>query len=288
MEKDFNKLIFNMRESIRTYDYFVNWDKVKANVKKIKTELNIINSLIGSNNFEIDFKNLLNKYPEIILTIPYLLAIRDKELKIIRNYKNLDLEYDLYNFDRSKIDSVKLLLLIKKTGLINLFYDKTIKNFEDYIYGVEVGLDSNGRKNRSGKIMENILEAYIKENLDLSKIEYIPQATVKKISDKWNISIKINKSSRKFDFAIFNKAKNKLFLVETNFYNGGGSKLKSVCGEFRTLSKELLNQNIDLIWVTDGKGWLTAKKPLEESFVDNKYILNLKMIENGVLNEIID
>jgi len=288
MNKDFNKLISTMKESIKTYDYFVNWQKVKTNVKKIKTELNILNSLIGTTNFDFDFKELVNKYPEVIQTIPYLLAIRDKELNIIRNYKSLDLNYDFYKFETTAdFDKSKLLNLIKNTGLINLFYDKTIKNFEDYVYGVEVGLDSNGRKNRSGHIMENILEEFIIKQLNLKEIEYIPQATVKKIKAKWDIIVSINKSSRKFDFAIFNKQKKKVFLVETNFFNGGGSKLKSVCGEFRTLERELSAQNIDLIWVTDGKGWETARKPLEEVFNDNKYVFNLKMIENGLLKEIV-
>lgn len=289
MNKDFTVLISTMKESIKTYDYFVNWQKVKTNVKKIKIELNILNTLIGTINFDVDFKELVNKYPEVIQTIPYLLAIRDKELNIIRNYKVLDLNYDFYKFEtNADFDNSKLLNLIKNTGLIDLFYDKTIKNFEDYVYGVEVGLDSNGRKNRSGHIMESLLEVFIKKQLNLKEIDYISQATVNKIKEKWNISIKINKSSRKFDFAIFNKKKNKVFLIETNFFNGGGSKLKSVCGEFRTLERELTAQNIDLIWVTDGKGWETAKKPLEEVFNDNKYVFNLKMIEKGLLKEIVD
>ena len=114
-----------------------------------------------------------------------------------------------------------------------MFYDKTIKNFVDYVYGVEVGLDSNGRKNRSGKIMESIVETYMNKKLDLDNIEYISQATIKKIKDKWNISFNINKSSRKFDFAIFKKV---IILIETNFLMVG-SKLKSVCGEFRTLER---------------------------------------------------
>jgi type II restriction enzyme len=288
MNKDFNILISTMRESIKTYDYFVNWQKVKINVKKIKTELNILNTLIGTTNFDIDFKELVNKYPEVIQTIPYLLATRDKELNIIRNYKVLDLSYDFYKFEtNANFDESKLLNLIKSTGLIDLFYDKTIKNFEDYVYGVEVGLDSNGRKNRSGHIMENLLEVFIKKQLDPKEIDYISQATINKVKEKWGISIKINKSSRKFDVAIVNKKKNKVFLIETNFFNGGGSKLKSVCGEFRTLERELIAQNIDLIWVTDGKGWETARKPLEEVFNDNKYVFNLNMIEKGILKEIV-
>lgn len=181
----------------------------------------------------------------------------------------------------------KYFLFIEKSGLINLFHDKKIKNFVDYVFGVEVGLDSNGRKNRGGTLMEELVEVFLKQSLEKNNdLECIPQATPSRIQQQWNYDVKFDISARSFDFAVFNKKTRKLFLIETNFYNGGGSKLKSVCGEFKSLFNELQTQNIELIWITDGKGWLTAKRPLEETFNNNNYLFNINLIEKGVLDQI--
>ena len=173
-----------------------------------------------------------------------------------------------------------------KTGLQNLFQKDGVKNLVDYVYGVEVGLDSNGRKNRGGTLMEKIVEKFIVEFCEEKGFEYLSQATPKKIEEKWGKIVKVNKSARSFDFAVYNKEKDDLKLFETNFYNGGGSKLKAVCGEFKSLQNELRKQNIDFVWITDGQGWHTAKRPLEETFNHNDFVFNLSMLENNILDEI--
>ena len=165
--------------------------------------------------------------------------------------------------------------------------DKKIKNFVDYVFGVEVGLDSNGRKNRGGTLMEQIVEVLVYNSISKNaNLEFMPQATPKKIKSEWGCLVHVEKSASRYDFAVFNKSTKKLFLIETNFYNGGGSKLKSVCGEFKTLQNELSPQGIEMIWVTDGKGWLTTQRPLEETFNNNDYVLNLYLLKKGILDEI--
>ena len=254
-------------------------------------ELNILNSLIGSTNIEKDFLKLIKKYPEIIKVFPFLLAARADKLKILKNYKSKDLSYMNFDFKKEKINHIearKYLEFFKSSYLINLFNDKRITNFQDYMLGIEVGLNANGRKNRGGKLMESIVEIFISEHCQKnSHLSYLSQATPKKINKEWGINVNYEKSARSFDFAIYNKLKNQLFLVETNFYNGGGSKLKSVCGELKILFNELNKQNIQFIWITDGLGWKTAKRPLEETFNNNDYIFNIDMLNNGILNEVI-
>lgn len=240
---------------------------------------------------ETDFVNLLTKYPNVIKTLPVLFAIRETELQIMKDYKNNDLSYIDFDFRKrkqiSKEDAKKYFSYIKESGLIDLFLDRKIKNFVDYVFGVEVGLDSNGRKNRGGTLMEEVVEVFVKKNVVSNKdLEYLPQATPSKIKAKWGCSVKFEKSERSFDFAVYNKKTKKLFLLETNFYNGGGSKLKAVCGEFKSLFGELKSQNIELIWITDGDGWITTKRPLEETFNNNNYVFNLDALEKDVLNEI--
>ena len=294
IDKDnvFNYFISNIKMSIKTWPYFVNWEKVSLNVDELKIELNILNSLIGCDNLKKDFKELVLKYPNVIKTLPALLAVRNKKLNIIRDYENHDLSTVEFDFSEKKFltekDAEKYFEFIEKSKLIELFKNKKIKNFVDYVFGVEVGLDTNGRKNRGGQLMEDILEVFIKDFISCNDhIEFITQATASKIMQKWNYRVLFDKSSRRYDFAIYNKKMSKIFLVEANFYNGGGSKLKAVCGEFKSLNNELKKQGIDLIWITDGKGWLTTKRPLEETFNHNDYVFNLEMIEDNILKEVI-
>lgn len=287
----FENFIKTIRTSIKIWDYFVNWQKVNENLENVKIELNLLNSLIGCKDLETDFINLVTKYPNVVKTLPVLIAIRDTKIQIINDYKNHDLSYISFDFNEkkqiSKDDAKKYFSYIKESGLIELFQDRKIKNFVDYVFGVEVGLDSNGRKNRGGTLMEEVVEVFVKKNVSASKdLDYLPQATPSKILGKWNYNVKFEISARSFDFAVFNKKTKKLFLIETNFYNGGGSKLKAVCGEFKSLFNELKTQNIELIWITDGDGWITAKRPLEETFNNNNYVFNLEQLDKDILDEV--
>lgn len=287
----FENFIKTTRTSIKVWGYFVNWQKVNENLEQVKIELNLLNSLIGCNNLENDFINLITKYPNVTKTLPVLLAIRDTKIQIIKDYKKHDLSYLTFDFSEkkqiTKDEAKTYFYYLLESGLIELFQDRKIKNFVDYVFGVEVGLDSNGRKNRGGTLMEEIVEVFVKNSVSSNKdLEYLPQATPSKINEKWNYTVKFDKSARSFDFAVFNKKTNKLFLIEANFYNGGGSKLKAVCGEFKALFNELKSQNIELIWVTDGEGWITTKRPLEETFNNNNYVFNLAQLDKDILNEV--
>jgi len=150
------------------------------------------------------------------------------------------------------------------SGFGEIIKDRKLKNLVDYATGVEVGLDSNGRKNRGGKLMEKIVEEFVKEAIKDTKFEYMTQATAKKIKEKWDIDVIVDKSSRIIDFAI-NK-NGKLFFIECNFYGGGGSKLKSTITEYIEMNRYLNKQNIEFIWITDGAGWQSTLKPLRKYF----------------------
>ena len=207
------------------------------------------------------------------------------------DFKGKDWKYKKYSFRKKKRYNVEeindIVEFCDKIGLLEIFTNKKIKNIVDYCIGLEVGIGTNARKNRSGIIMEKITEWYIQEVCNKLELEYISQATKKKLSQKWNIDIPVDKSSRQYDFAINNKGK--VILIETNFYSGGGSKLKSVAGEFSTLNNFLKDKDIvdKFIWITDGVGWKTAHKPLREAFNNNDFLINTRMIADGVLEEII-
>ena len=195
-------------------------------------------------------------------------------------------ELEIYDFSGKEKNSDKYFEFLDKSGLVKLFQRDGIKNLVDYVIGVEVGLDSNGRKNRGGTLMEEIVGLFLEGFCKQNNLECMPQATSSKIRARWGFDIKVDKSERSFDFAVYNPQKGKIKLFETNFYNGGGSKLKAVCGEFRSLYDELKAQNIEFVWVTDGLGWHTTKRPLEETYNHNDYVFNLNMLEDGALNEL--
>jgi hypothetical protein len=283
MKKEFNDFTSTLKNSIKTWDYFVNWNKVFANSSEVEIVLNKLNYLLGKDNLKEEFGRLYSNNPDIIKAFPILLAVREKELEI---YDKEDKTSQFFNFYIQDKNVEEYYEFFEKSGIINLFKDKKIKNLVDYTIGVEVGLDSNGRKNRGGKLMESIVEIFISDFCKQKNFEYISQATAKKINKKWGVIVKVDKSARSFDFAIFNPKTKRIKLIETNFYNGGGSKLKAVCGEFRSLFSELKSQDIDFIWITDGLGWYTTKRPLEETYNYNEYVFNLTSLEKNILKEL--
>jgi len=172
-----------------------------------------------------------------------------------------------------------------RIGLFNFIQNKGIQSLKDYSYGVEVGLDTNGRKNRGGSAMELLVEKLITPILLSHNCSFIVQGTQKEVFKKWGLHLPLDKSNRIVDF-IINK-NGKLIWVETNFYSAGGSKLKSTAGEYKDLFKFCKENNIEFVWITDGNGWISTRKPLKETFELTDYLLNLNMIKNGFFEDII-
>ncbi len=286
----FDYLISTLKPSNTLWSYFVNWEKVLKNTKQIELALNTFNYLIGKDDFDEEFKFLLKENPNIVTVIPAL-VVRDgsnkKKFKILVDYKNKKLVYEDYDFTKKDItdeDIEKYLTFVKETGLKDLIVSKKIKNLVDYMIGVEAGLDSNGRKNRGGHAMENIVEVFIKDVCEKNNFRYLKEANAEKIKHELGYDVPVDKSSRRYDFVIDNGEE--LFIIETNFYGGGGSKLKSTAGEYRNLF-DVLNGEYKFIWITDGMGWKRTAKPLRETFDHNDHLFNLAMLEKGILEFIL-
>lgn len=278
-------------KGITQWDYFVNWEKVLRNVVPFEKELNLLNVLIGKENIKDELSNLILEYPKVVNAIPLLLAIRFKTKKeqqinilidpVNYQYDNFDLSIEKPN--KQEADNIADFFI--NTGLGELVKDKKIKNLVDFATGVEVGLDSNGRKNRGGHQMENLIERYIQEVCAELNLPYLKEANAKAIKTAWNIDLKVDKSSRRIDYVI-NK-NGKLFFFEVNFYNGGGSKLKSTATEYIKMNDYWNEQGIEFIWITDGAGWLKTLLPLREYFDKAEYLFNLEMLKNGILKKIL-
>lgn len=284
MKKDFEKWLSSFRDSIATWNYYVDFDKVYHNVDTVKIELNILNSLIGSANIEDDFRNIFKKYPEILKAIPILLAKREKEIII----KDVREEYS-YNFNKMNYSVDEYVKFMDKTGLFDLLSHHIINNLVDYVMGVEVGMDTNGRKNRTGHIMEDLVEAYLIKAKLIKNKTYFTQMSKTEIERKFKYDLsKISnsgKTEKVFDFVV-NK-NGIIYAIECNFYGSNGSKLNETARSYKNLAIESQGiKDFVFIWVTDGIGWNNAKHNLEETFdvLDNIYCL--KDLDNGDLDKL--
>lgn len=282
--RDFNNWLSGFRESIADYGYYINFKKVHRNVDNIKLELNILNSLIGSKNIEQDFENLVDKYPEVLKCIPLLLAVRTNEIYAIDSAGEFT-----YNFKKPNLSVEQYKVFMCKTGLFELIENHIVNNLVDYATGVETGLDSNGRKNRGGHLMENLVESFIKKSGFVKNETYFKEMYIHQITDKWNIDLSAisnqGKMEKRFDFVI--KTPNMIYGIETNFYGGGGSKLNETARSYKTLALE--TDTIDgftFVWFTDGKGWTSARHNLEGTFDVMEHVYNIKDMEDGIIDAI--
>ena len=290
----FDYLIDTLIESIYTWDYFTQFDKCMSNAETFKKELKLLNTLLGLDEDKIEDKliSIINENPNVKKALLLLVALRPVKLKetaVINDFETLTSsnKFELFTKKRtlSKEDEKDILYFFKETGLKKFFINKEVSSLLDYCKGVEVGLDTNARKNRSGQTMESICERFVEEFCEKNNFKYIAQATSKRIQEVFNIELKMDKMERRIDYAI--KTSNNLYLIEVNYYSGGGSKLKATAGEYKELSDFIKAQGYEFIWITDGKGWNTSKAPLKETFEHDDYIFNLNMIKDGVLEEVI-
>ena len=282
--RDFNTWLSSFRYSIADFGYYIDFAKVYKNVDSVKIELNILNSLIGSKNIESDFESLIAKYPEILKCIPILLAVREYE---IFAGENGDVKLYTFNKQINTIEDYKLFM--RKTGLFDLLSNHIINNLYDYVTGVETGLDSNGRKNRGGHQMEDLVESYIQKAGFKRDVNYFKEMYLADIEKKWNLDLSAmsgnNVSTKRFDFVI--KTDKQVYVIETNFYSGGGSKLNETARSYKMLTEESKKvSGVTFIWFTDGLGWLSARKNLEETFNELETMYNIDDLENGILENL--
>lgn len=284
MKRDFTTWLTSFRASIADYSYYVDFAKVYNNVDKIKIELNILNSLIGVSNIEEKFEELVKKYPEILKCIPLLLAVRTKEIYAM----DVDGAYT-YNFFVQNLDVTEYKIFMRKTGLFNLIQNHLINNLVDYATGVETGLDSNGRKNRGGHLMENLVESYIQKAGFIKGESYFKEMYIHEIVEKWGVDLSAvsnqGKMEKRFDYVV--KTPNMIYVIETNFYASGGSKLNETSRSYKTLALETNTiEGVTFVWFTDGKGWNSARNNLEETFDVMDNIYNIKDLEDGIISKV--
>ena len=274
--RSFDTWLSQFRDSISSYDYYIDFPKVVANAKTWKTELHMLNSLIGSLDVENDFRLLLAKYPQILHVIPILLAKRESEI-----YAKDDDGGGLYRFDIPNQTVDEYCVFMRKTGLFDLIAKHLVNNLYDYVIGVETGLDSNGRKNRGGHQMEDLVEGFLRR----AGVQYYKEMNSDVLMERWGVDISAltntGKTLKRFDFVV--KTESCVYAIETNFYGGGGSKLNETARSYKMLAIEAASiPNFKFVWFTDGAGWRSARQNLRETFDVLPTIYNIKELEDGI------
>ena len=266
MKRNFNDLMLSLKKSITPADFFVDFSKVYLNIKDYERHLNLLNSLIGKENIEEEFVDLINEYPEIMKSIPILLATHEYKFHIINastvdmlnsikdmDFKFLEEKFICYDFKEIDKPINNYAVFLKNSGLFDLISNRKIKNLVDYAIGIEVGLDSNSRKNRSGKIMEDLVEEFIKK----LGVPYQKQMKYKDIDKEYGTNLcAIGKATKKFDFVFKSPSNNELIVMEVNFYGTQGSKPNETAKSYVELNNEINKLNgVKFVWITDGNGW---------------------------------
>ena len=267
MNKDFNKFMSQLQETNQTLDFFCDFDKIAANVDNIKLSLCMLNSLIGTTDLRKSVETIWKRDSSAFSIMDILIAVRSEGKKIVLNSSG-----DSIIIDRlfTSVDGV--MEYLEGTGLADLFRKKKITDLVDYVFGIETGLDSNARKNRSGHVMEGMVANILSDN----GIEFRQEV----YSTEWpNLQRVLGDDEKRFDFVI--KTSKKTYLIEVNFYSGGGSKLNEVARSYSDIAPKVNSvTGFEFVWITDGIGWKSAKNKLQEAYSLIPSIYNLTSIKD--------
>ena len=286
MTRNFAEWLLTFTDSIANYKYYIDFETIYKNAEVYKIELNMMNSLIGSQNIENDFEELVKKYPEVLKCIPILLAVRQSEIIVLDDIGNR-FEYDFKNMN---YDVEQYKVFMRETGLFELLQKHLVNNLYDYVLGVECGLNSNARKNRGGHLMEDLVERFIQKAGFKKNETYFKEMYLQDIEKRWKLDMSFisnkNQSTKRFDFVI--KTDTCIYGIETNFYASGGSKLNETARSYKMLAEEADEVvGFEFVWFTDGMGWISARNNLKETFNKMENIYNIADIKDGIMKKIL-
>ena len=266
MPKDFDTFISQLKETNQTLDFFCDFDKISQNVDDIKLSLCMLNSLIGSTDLRKSVETIWNRDKNAFSVMDILIAVRTRDKKkILDSVGNCVPLESMFN----SVDSI--MTFLTETGLGAVLQNQQVKNLVDYVFGIETGLDTNARKNRSGHVMENaVANIFNKAGVSFRQEVY---------SREWPaITEVLGDDEKRFDFVV--EASSKVYLIEVNFYSGGGSKLNEVARSYSDIAPKINSvEGFEFVWITDGIGWKSAKNKLQEAFGIIPSIYNLTSID---------
>lgn len=269
----------------KSHEFFTNWEKARVNQSSYKDELALLSVLTNCDNPETELKRLLTSYPRINSLLPLLSAVRikgsNKNLTVLDEYSVDDLQYYFGTNDLDKSSIEKSVSFAKKTGLLAEL--TKIKNHSDYYFGVEVGLDSNARKNRSGTAMEDLTEPYIRDFVNKYSGRYLIQTNFAKASKEFGVEVPIQQAGKRGDFMLL--IDGLPINIETNYFDGSGSK-QEIMNSYISRAEDLAKAGWGFGLITDGMGWKKNRSQVDHGYERIGNIMNLSMCKNGALDKI--
>ena len=266
---DFSTFMSQLKDTNQTLDFFCDFDKIHNNVENIKLSLCMLNSLIGTADLRSAVETIWRRDKSAFNVMDILIAVRSEGKKKVLNSLG---ECVILNSLFNSVDGV--IEFLEDTGLAEVLQSQKITNLVDYVFGVETGLDTNARKNRSGHVMEDV----VAEIFDNNNIKYRKEV----YSSEWTeMTQALGDDEKRFDFVI--ETPQKIYLIEVNFYSGGGSKLNEVARAYSDIAPKInAVEGFEFVWITDGIGWNSAKNKLQEAFNIIPSIYNLTSIHNFI------
>ena len=269
MKQDFEEFMSQLQETNQTLDFFCDFDKISQNVEDIKLSLCMLNSMIGTDDLRKSVETIWNRDKTAFNVMDILIAVRSEGKKKVLDKLGRCVILD------SLFESVDgVMEFLESTGLAEIFKSKKIKDLVDYVFGIETGLDTNARKNRSGHVMEGMVARILEKN----GIEFRQEV----YSSEWSaITEVLGDDEKRFDFVVTTASKT--YLIEVNFYSGGGSKLNEVARSYSDIAPKINSvSGFEFVWITDGIGWMSAKNKLQEAYSIIPSIYNLTNIKEFV------
>ncbi len=266
---EFTTFMSQLKETNQSLDFFCDFDKIHSNVNEIRLSLCMLNSLIGVVDMRSAVETIWERDRTAFNVMDILIAVRSEGRKKVLNSLGQCVTLDTL-FE--SIDGV--MEFLENTGLADVLQTRKITNLVDYVFGVETGLDSNARKNRSGHVMEKVVAEFFDDNA-------IPYRTEVYSSEWSEITDALGDDEKRFDFVI--ETEDKTYLIEVNFYSGGGSKLNEVARAYSDIAPKInAVDGFEFVWITDGLGWNFAKNKLQEAFNIIPSIYNLTSIQSFI------
>lgn len=268
-KEQFDIFMSQLLETNATLGFYCDFNKIKKNVSDIEISLNMLNYLLGQQDLNSAVKSLWERDKKIFEVLQILIAIRERD-----NKKVVTTEGNIIPIKNYLTTCEGVIEYLEKTGLSHIFREKSINNLVDYVFGVEAGLDTHARKNRSGDLMEELVEDIFGKN----GIKYKKEVYS---TDYPKVHEALDGDKKRFDFVV--ETNSCTYLIEVNFYSDGGSKPNEVARSYTELAPKVnAVDGFTFVWITDGVGWKKAKSMITAAYMTIPNVYNLTDVKEFI------
>ncbi len=187
----------------------------------------------------------------------------------------VDLARDIAAGNEAKAEH--LANLLHDLGFLNILFRNDL---EDLLLGVQIGLETHRRKNIGGKVFQQEVYKLLDETVRALNERGYQTALKKEVTIRYGGGL-----SKKVDFAVYHREQIR-FGVEVNYYTVAGSKPTEIKRSYGEVLRGLRSVGVDLIWITDGKGYRNMRQSLKDAFTILPNIYNLRQAKAHLLADL--